>query len=175
MTSSPGFIWQSRADISRADVQDVVRYTAGECSRSLRKAWHLFVKGPSPQIFLLSAASFMYFVSVPTKGGLLKSIIYSLRLSFLQVSNRVMRIHPGHSGRFASFVVGGQSRFAPCPPTKYESNPVSEQVPCLGFTHISWVLNRYTHCTPHILHGQVHIHRGQAISLGQTHPAWCFF
>ena len=132
MTSSPGFIWQSRADISRADVQDVVRYTAGECSRSLRKAWHLFVKGPSPQIFLLSAASFMYFVSVPTKGGLLKSIIYSLRLSFLQVSNRVMRIHPGHSGRSASFVVGGQ----------YESNPVSEQVPCLGFTHISWVLNR---------------------------------
>ena len=59
-----------------------------------------------------------------------------------QINNCVTVQHPGHSGRFASFVVGGQSRFAPCPPTKYESNPVSEQVPCLGFTHISWVLNR---------------------------------
>ena len=51
--------------------------------------------------------------------------------------------HSMHSGRSASFVVGGQSRFAPCPPMKHEPKSVSEQVPCLIFTHISWVLNSY--------------------------------
>ena len=47
------------------------------------------------------------------------------------------------SGCCASLVVVVQRRCAPCPPTKYEPKSVSEQVPCLIFTHISWVLNSY--------------------------------
>ena len=64
-------------------------------------------------------------------------------LAFRYTDSTVTVQHPRHSGCCASLVVVVQRRCAPCPPTKYEPKSVSEQVPCLIFTHISWVLNSY--------------------------------
>ena len=56
--------------------------------------------------------------------------------------------HSRHSGRSASFVVGGQSRFAPCPPHKIRSKkqPTNKFVGCfcldfMGTEQLQFILS----------------------------------
>jgi len=50
ITSSPGWIFSSRADISRASVQEVVKREDRNPHLSLKKAWHFLVYIPFPEI-----------------------------------------------------------------------------------------------------------------------------
>ena len=71
MISSPVFVFINIAAISRASVHEVVSNTFLNPNLFSKKSWHLFVKRPSPEIFLVSTDSKIYFVSLPVKYGLL--------------------------------------------------------------------------------------------------------
>ena len=89
MTSSPSLKSHKSAAISRAWVQEVVsRHLAVPVIFS-RYSLHFLVKIPSPQMCILSTASFTYSISRPVKGGTLNRIISYLHflLPYLRHSN----------------------------------------------------------------------------------------
>src|SRR5205823_8884644 len=74
MTSSPGPIESRSAAISSAWVQEVVRSALATPSVCSRRAWHLFVNGPSPDRCPRATASAMYRCSSPTNDGRLNGM-----------------------------------------------------------------------------------------------------
>jgi len=79
MTSSPGFRSNSSPAISSACVQEVVSSALPTpCSCSSR-AWHFFVKPPSPIRWLLASACSMYFDSSPSLCSRLKGMVMGAR------------------------------------------------------------------------------------------------
>src|SRR5712691_7359737 len=74
ITSSPGPTSSKSADISSAEVQDVVRRTLATPNDSSSRVWQRLVNGPSPDNLLLVSASVMYRSSLPSRVGSVKGI-----------------------------------------------------------------------------------------------------
>lgn len=80
MTSSPGFIFNNKAEISNALVQEFVINVFLKPYRFSKNSSHFLVNIPSPDILPEATACFIYFVSLPVKNGLLNGILNILFL-----------------------------------------------------------------------------------------------
>lgn len=87
ITSSPGLMFNRRAEISKEPVHEFVINVFLNLYLFSKNSSHFLVNIPSPDILPEVTACFIYFISLPVKNGLLNGILNILFLILIFINS----------------------------------------------------------------------------------------